>query len=74
MSAPRATSAVDYAARSMDDATLAHRVEMILGNRRALDKALADAILAEAARRLRWGRKADTDAGLCVTTLGGRAL
>ena len=41
-------------AKALTNVALAHRIEMILANRRAFSKAQADAYLDEAAIRLRW--------------------
>lgn len=54
MTTPLNGSTEQIAARAMTNDTLAHRVSMLVSNRRSFDKKLADAILAEAATRLTW--------------------
>jgi hypothetical protein len=52
-------SPVVVMARALTDEALAQRLSGIRDNRRRFDKATTDALLEEAARRLRWGRKAE---------------
>lgn len=59
MATPQMASAAVQAARSLTDDALAQRVTNIQQNPRWGGKAIQDATLEEAARRLRWGRMAE---------------
>jgi hypothetical protein len=51
---PLMSSVEERMARALTNATLAARLDSIRNNRRAFDKTTTDALLEEAARRLRW--------------------
>lgn len=74
MATPRPDENVSRMTRALTDDALAQRLIMAMNDRRAFPKADLDALLLESARRLRWGRKADLDAGAVVVTSGGRAV